>query len=188
MQYAVMPSESESESFEESGSGHVPSGLDQPSTSRASDGRPRRVRRSLSGATTREKRGRKRVRNESGWQRNVRKKLKASGAEHVNSVKKIVPKRTIGASCTCRLKCFDNINEAQRMSILTSFNEIGTKEKQDLYLGGLICSKPVVRKRPRTRQRNPKEGSFSYRVCYLHRLYIFNNRVNVFVLDSFWTN
>lgn len=91
-----------------------------------------------------------------GWQRNVRKKLKACGEKHVNSVKQVVPKRTVGAPCTCRLKCFDKINEAQRTSILSSFNELGNKEKQDLYLGGLISLKPVGRKRPTTGQRNGK--------------------------------
>lgn len=37
------------------------------------------------------------VRNESSWQRNVRKILKACGEEHVNSVKNVVAKRTVGA-------------------------------------------------------------------------------------------
>lgn len=171
-----MSSETESEPFQDSGSEYVPSDLDQPSTSRASKERPtttkkKRVHRSLNEAPTREKRGKKRVRNESSWQRNVRKKLKACGEEHVSSVKKVVPKRTQGAPCTYRLKCFHNINEAQRISILTSFNEIGTKDKQDLYLGGLISLKPVERKRPTTGQRNAKEVSFSYKVCYISRYF-----------------
>ena len=119
-----MSSETESEPFQDSGSDYVPSDLGQPSTSKSSDKRPimtkkKRVRRSLVGKTTKEKRGKKRVRRESDWQRNMRKKLKACGEEHVNSVKKFVPKRTVGAPCTCRLKCFDKITEAQRMSIVT---------------------------------------------------------------------
>lgn len=113
-----------------------------------------------------------------GWQINVRKKLKACGEKHVNSVKKVVPKRTVGAPCTCRLKCFDKINEAQRTSILSSFNELGNKEKQYLYLGGLISLKPVGRKRPTTGQRNGKEISFSYKVCYPARYFIFINLVS----------
>ena len=174
-----MSSETESEPFQDSGSDYVPSDLGQPSTSKSSDKRPimtkkKRVRRSLVGKTTKEKRGKKRVRRESDWQRNMRKKLKACGEEHVNSVKKFVPKRTVGAPCTCRLKCFDKITEAQRMSIVNSFNKMGTKEKQDLYLGGLISSKPIERKRPTTGQRKAKEVSFSYKVCDLARLLLVN--------------
>lgn len=55
-------SETKSDPFQESGSGYVPSDLDQPSTSRALDERStktkkKRVRRSFDGSTLREKRG-----------------------------------------------------------------------------------------------------------------------------------
>ncbi|CAG9839321.1 unnamed protein product [Diabrotica balteata] len=127
----IMSSESEIESdhFQDSGSEYAPSDLDQPSTSRrlkrTEIKTKKRDRRRLDRTTLTEKRGRKRVRNESARQINVRKSLKACGEEYLNSVKKVVPKRTVGIRCTCRLKCFDKIDETKRLSILSSFNDLG---------------------------------------------------------------
>ncbi|CAG9834460.1 unnamed protein product [Diabrotica balteata] len=140
-------SEIESDPFQDLDSEYAPSDLDQPSTSRGSKRREiktkKRVRRRLDRTTLTEKRGRKRVRNESAWQRNVRKSFKTCREEYLNSVKKVLPKRTVEIRCTCRLKCFDKIDETKRLSILSSFNELGNKEKQDLCLDGWISLKPV---------------------------------------------
>lgn len=93
--------------------------------------------------------GKKRKLNPSTWKRNVVKKLRATGEEYTSIyTNKIVPKRVTGPACKCIYKCFSKITDADKSSLIESFNAIGDKEKQDTFLCGLINVNNVQRRRP----------------------------------------
>lgn len=98
------------------------------------------------------------------WKRNIRKKKLASGEEHVNSVKKLVPARTTGPDCKCSKMCFTKVNLEKRQTILKRFNELGEKSAQDHYLAGLITSTVPARSRARDGTRKAKSASNKYKV------------------------
>lgn len=177
-------SSDEEEPFMSSGSEYVPSESDQPSTSRGK----RRIKKQtkkrkkiennpsltpvvnrpilpINVGTPSRKKGKKRVRNEASWQRNIRKVKMAKGEEYT-TVKsgKLIPERNVGNDCACRRKCFSKINAEQRNQVLQEFNGLASKEKQDIYLGGLIQVDEVARKRLRTGTGKAKTVTFHYKV------------------------
>jgi hypothetical protein len=116
----------------------------------------------------------RKVRNESKWQRNVQKRRRAKGKEYTNVKGNIVPPRVTGPNCLCKYKCFEYISEAKRKTILKNFNSLGDKHKQDIYLAGLITSKVVARRRPKSGEGTKRNfanvytikiGSFERKVC-----------------------
>ncbi|CAH1106688.1 unnamed protein product [Psylliodes chrysocephalus] len=184
-----MMSSDEEEPFMSSGSEYVPSDSDQPSTSR---GKTRKIKKQTKKrkklentplnnpnltpvvnrpslpanvSTPCRKKGKKRIRNEALWQRNIRKVRMAKG-EAYTTVKsgKLLPERKVGNDCGCRRKCFSKISTEKRNQVLQDSNGLASKEKQDLYLGGLIRVDKVARKRLRTGTGKAKTVTFHYKV------------------------
>ena len=56
--------------------------------------------------------------------------------------------RKTGKNCNCKLKCFEKLNDTAKQDILTVFNNIANKVKQDIFLGGQIVIKKIARSRP----------------------------------------
>lgn len=108
--------------------------------------------------------GKKRKLNLSKWERNMSKEKKAKGIGHILLRKKVVPPRLTGPDCLCRKKCFVNVVDEDRISLISIFNNIGDKSKQDTFLGGLIHLKPVSRQRSRNGSRPNKTCSVQYEV------------------------
>jgi hypothetical protein len=73
--------------------------------------------------TNEERRGKKRVRNENKWQRNIRKRKKIAGQTYKsNKSKKIIKKRNVGEPCTyCRMKCNEKISGIRRIQVCRNF-------------------------------------------------------------------
>lgn len=115
------------------------------------------------------KKGKKRVRIESKWKRNVMKSKKTRGEEYINTANKLIQKVTIGPNCHCRKKCFNKIDDIQKQNILEQFYNTGDKTKQDIYLGGLISVANVQRKRPTTGEGKEKNSSYGYKVIQFGR-------------------
>lgn len=112
--------------------------------------------------------GKKRKSNPSIWKRNVVKKLRATGEEYTSIfTNKIVPKRVTGHACKCIYKCFSKITDADKSSLIESFNAIGDKEKQDTFLCGLINVNNVQRRRPLVpgTPEIKKSVSCNYKIC-----------------------
>lgn len=175
--------DSESEPFQSSGSEYVPTEIDEPGTSRGRRKTKVRVRKHTQDIEN-VKRGRKRPRCESKWARNVRKNLRASGEEYVNTVKKVMPKRVIGRDCACKRRCFLKVPQQIRESILETFNKLAERAKQDIYLSGLISSKQIARKRQRTSEGTQKSVSHTYKVSKtLKFLIIYNHFERCFYLS-----
>ncbi|KAL5239055.1 hypothetical protein ACI65C_006465 [Semiaphis heraclei] len=87
---------------------------------------------------------RKRVRKPETWKRNVSKKNRLSGVEHVSLRNKLISKRVRGQDCLCKNKCFSLFSDEDKDTILSLFNAIGGKNTQDTYLVGLLDVKKVV--------------------------------------------
>lgn len=72
-----------------------------------------------------------------------------------------------GENCNCQhLKCFENVTESERKSLLTQFNWLGSKDEQSSYLCGLISINPISRCRPRNNEPESalRNHSYSYKV------------------------
>lgn len=106
--------------------------------------------------------GKKRIRSPEKWQRNVRRRKKAQGEMHTSAKGMLVWPRSIGATCKCRLQCFELIGDEKIRKLFEEFNKISDKQKQDIYLAGLILPQNVARRRGQAGKE--KEISFKYKV------------------------
>lgn len=111
------------------------------------------------------KRSKKRARHSDEWQRNIRKRRNAEGKSYVGMKGKrrvMKEERRTGKDCKCKFKCFSKFTEGAKSEILNTFNIIGDKEKQDVYLGGQIHISPIIRKRPKSGEGPRRTCSCSY--------------------------
>ncbi|KAL3271766.1 hypothetical protein HHI36_022236, partial [Cryptolaemus montrouzieri] len=67
-----------------------------------------------------------------------------------------------------RLRCFENVNEANRRRILKEFYGVTNYDNQNRYLGGLITFLPIMRRQNRQNSGTPNLSSYSYRVKMFH--------------------
>lgn len=68
-----------------------------------------------------------------------------------------------GEDCRCKqLKCFENVREAERRDLISTFNTFGNRNEQNSYLAGLISVKPVERRRPQKPLEEARLNDFSY--------------------------
>ncbi|XP_012944802.1 flocculation protein FLO11-like [Aplysia californica] len=101
----------------------------------------------------------KRQRNPYQWKKNVRKSKIAKGEAYTTKTGKAMPARKTGQNCKCRLKCFQRIGEDHQDKILQSFNDIGNKQWQEIYLHGCIDMHAPKRKRSRNGERENGKDS-----------------------------
>lgn len=82
------------------------------------------------------------------------------------------------------MKCFELIGDDKIRRIFEEFNKIGDKQKQDIYLAGLIIPQNVARRRSRTETGKEKEISFKYKVT--HNIdWILNNTNNQLKIQKY---
>ncbi|XP_039275957.1 uncharacterized protein LOC111056390 [Nilaparvata lugens] len=92
----------------------------------------------------------KRKRHEETYRRNVNKLARNSGAEYKNYKGKTVHAKQSGPPCNCkRHKCFDGIQELDRIDILQRILNLPSKNEQDLFIQSLIEIHDVKQRRPR---------------------------------------
>ena len=82
-------------------------------------------------------RGRKRIRSEDKWARNVRKRLQNSGLEYTPSRGVIRRARAIGPGCRvkCTKQCHSKIPADARLAVFHDFWQIGDVQRQRDFLG-----------------------------------------------------
>lgn len=99
--------------------------------------------------TTVTKKGKKRVRNESAWIKNVRKRQRNSGKEYISRTGKTVAEKSIKLPCTekCRLKCRNKITEDQRQEIFDCYWRLGTLQRQRDFLNSCLTTLKVPYRR-----------------------------------------
>lgn len=116
--------------------------------------------------------GKKRLRRENQWRRNVRKKRLTAGEKHVNTKDVTVLEKRMGNPCNCKRKCFEKVRAEIRNKIFTAFYNMPSKDLQDSYLCGNISVKKVLRHRKRTVQHNkPKSVYCEFMVSNIARLH-----------------
>ncbi|XP_072398074.1 uncharacterized protein [Diabrotica undecimpunctata] len=103
--------------------------------------------------------GKKRLRNESTWQRNERKEKRMAGQQYKSSkTKKTIKERKVREPCrNCRLKCNENILGPQRAQIHRQFwNHETTIDQKRQFLCSCLEKMCIKRKRERTGARAGK--------------------------------
>ncbi|CAG9773484.1 unnamed protein product [Ceutorhynchus assimilis] len=109
------------------------------------------------------RRGRKRVRNESSWKKNVRKRCRNEGEQYVSSRGREVPAKSFqNINCGCKKMCNNRVNENERKIMHDSFWKLGDFSKQNTFIHGLIKSESIKQKRPRDNSKSPKSVTYQY--------------------------
>lgn len=105
------------------------------------------------------RKGKKRVRNPSNWQKNIRKQSKAAGEEYTSANKKVVSKKEMKGPCRddCMKKCTQSISAENRAIIHSHYwtSELNNDQKRQ-FLASCIEELPVERTRNRTGARTGK--------------------------------
>ena len=70
----------------------------------------------------------------------MRKNAIVHGLECMGTRGNIIPARTTGPPSECKEKCFEKVDDKLKMRILTTFNNMPDKARQDQYLSGLVLS------------------------------------------------
>lgn len=97
--------------------------------------------------------GKKRVRNESQWKANVRKRHYASGKAYISKSGKTVPFKSMKPACSmfCRMKCSTKISKQNRKEIFDFYwdpeKDYNVKRQ---FIVSCIQSKPTARQRLRS--------------------------------------
>ena len=65
------------------------------------------------------------------WKRNVRKRAAILGLQGRDDKENTVPARSMGPMCNCKNECFEKMGPELQFHILTTFNNLGSKERQD---------------------------------------------------------
>nr|CAI5866404.1 unnamed protein product [Callosobruchus analis] len=77
---------------------------------------------------------RKGIRKSSEYQRNVIKNARVIGLKCTSYKNKIKEAKQIGPNCRCLHKCFEKVDEENRISIFRNFYGMTPKKEQDIYL------------------------------------------------------
>lgn len=70
---------------------------------------------------------------------------------------------------SCKRKCVETISTSIKQKLLTSFNDLGDKDKQDVYLQGLIRPK-AVKKRTVENPKKQRNNNFTYEVSCSYKI------------------
>lgn len=109
--------------------------------------------------------GKKRVRNEKNWKKNIRKMNRLSGKEYVNTKNVVTNEKSMKPPChdKCRLKCSQRFTEEQRLKIHSEYwNAERSWDSKRQFVHSCIKTKPVVRQRKRDGTRRNKTESHTF--------------------------
>lgn len=68
-----------------------------------------------------------------------------------------------GLNCHCtRFRCFENVSNEERKTLICHFNSLSDRNAQNAYLSGLISVNEIKQRRPRQAEQDAKLHSFSY--------------------------
>lgn len=112
-----------------------------------------------------ENKGRKRLKNETKWKRNIRKSLRNSGKQYISSRGKIIPaKQYKDVQCLCIGKCHNLLTFDQKKKIFDSYYSLGSHDLQTSYL----CSLINIMKKKRSYVKNSSNSRKEFsRIYYL---------------------
>ena len=99
--------------------------------------------------------------------KSLKKKRQINGRKKDEAKRQRLCGHKTGPDCKCSsFKCFQVIGEAERTRLISLFNELPSKDKQDAFLASCIAIKSIQRRRPREESQNPmpNESSYDYSV------------------------
>lgn len=69
----------------------------------------------------------------------------------------------LGPDCRCkRFKCFEQVNEGERLELISKFNAFGDRNKQNSFLAGFITVNPIKQRRLRKPEEEATLHNYSY--------------------------
>lgn len=102
----------------------------------------------LASETSKNKRGKKRVRNEKKWKENVRKTLKNSGKDYVSKKGNKVEAKKMRPPChNCKFLCCDTFTRDERQQIFNTYWSLGSLQRQRDFLSSCINIQNIVCRR-----------------------------------------
>lgn len=117
------------------------------------------TRRKPGGRQKQDQPTKKRKRDPKNWKRNVRKSAKDAGKDYLSVTGLIKPKKNLKPPCTCRKKCWEKINENERINIFEQFYKLPV-ESQNQYLSDCVDEFEKKSQRLRT-QKSKSRRNFS---------------------------
>lgn len=123
-------------------------------------------------AITNKTKGRKRVRNEKNWKKNIRKKNRLSGKEYFNTKNEIANEKSMKPPCPdkCRMKCNQRVTEEQRLKIHFEYwNANRSWDSKRQFVHSCIKTMPVVRQRKRDGTKGSKSVSHKFIFNFNHK-------------------
>ncbi|KAL4718653.1 hypothetical protein ACJJTC_013382 [Scirpophaga incertulas] len=103
---------------------------------------------SLTNATSKNKRGKKRVRNQNKWKENVRKTLKNSGKEYISKKGNKIEAKKMRPPChNCKFLCCDKFTRDERQEIFNTYWSLGSLQRQRDFLNSCINIQNIVCRR-----------------------------------------
>ncbi|CAG9839324.1 unnamed protein product [Diabrotica balteata] len=83
--------------------------------------------------------GKKRIRNELQWKRNIRKRNKTAGQEYISVKGNIVPAKTfVAKDCMCLKKCHAKFSQERREALFKNFYALESHDLQTAFIYGQI--------------------------------------------------
>ncbi|XP_014475107.1 PREDICTED: uncharacterized protein LOC106744677 [Dinoponera quadriceps] len=106
----------------------------------------------------------KRSKHPENWKVNVKKNARLRGEEYIGVGGKIVPAKTMGLPCNCRMHCADKINEHEREELHKVFWKTCTWEQRKQYIALSVKESPKQRTRCRgnVKSEHRRQVTFTY--------------------------
>lgn len=105
-------------------------------------------------------RTRKRKRNIDTWAKNKRKQLKTQGKEYCTVKGKTISAKLMKLPCKCKRKCYEKINEDQRLLIFKNYYSL-TLDSQNQFIAGFVDEYPKKTQRIKYNHDKPSRRLFS---------------------------
>jgi len=106
----------------------------------------------------------KRSKHPENWKVNVKKNARLRGEEYVGVGGKIVPAKTMGPPCDCRMRCSEKIDEVSRAELHKVFWKTCTWEQRRQYIALLVKESAKQRSRCRSdvKSEHRRQVTFTY--------------------------
>ncbi|XP_076548305.1 uncharacterized protein LOC143306069 isoform X2 [Osmia lignaria lignaria] len=106
----------------------------------------------------------KRTKNPEMWKVNVKKNARLRGEEYIGVGGKIVPAKTMGPPCKCRIRCTEKIDEVSREELHNVFWKTCSWEQRKQYVALLVKESPKQRTRCRgnVKSEHRRQVTFTY--------------------------
>ncbi|KAG7202158.1 hypothetical protein KM043_015840 [Ampulex compressa] len=106
----------------------------------------------------------KRTKHPEQWKVNIKKNARLRGEEYVGVGGKIVPAKTMGPPCSCRMHCTEKVEEAARKELHDVFWKTCTWEQRKQYIALSVKESPKQRTRCRgnVKSEHRRQVTFTY--------------------------